>query len=197
MQTTHGGPATLSPASKPALRQLYRERRKAHVASLGTAREAAERALVLHAVQLPTLPGPVASYASVGDEIDPQWLEAALGPHAFPRINGKALSFHMAAWKDLVPGPLSIPQPRADAPQITPRLLLVPLLAVTRSGVRLGQGGGYYDRTLASLRAAGPITTIGLAWDVQIADHLPHEPHDQRLDWVATPTQLVDCGQTR
>jgi len=205
MQTTHGGPATsptgTSLPGKTALRSYYRAQRKAHVASLGPAREAAERALVPQLLLLPTLPGPIASYASIGDEIDPQWVEAALGPHAFPRINGKQLSFHLAAWKDLVPGPLGIPQPRADAPEITPRLLLVPLLAATRTGLRLGQGGGYYDRTLAHLRStvnvAGPVTAIGFAWDMQIADHLPAEPHDQLLDWIATPTQLVDCRQTR
>ena len=98
------------------------------------------------------------------------FVEELLGPHAFPRISGKDLTFHMSPWADLVPGPLGIPQPPATAPQVTPDLLLVPLLAATLDGVRLGQGGGYYDRTLAALRAKGPVTAVGLAWEVQIAD---------------------------
>jgi 5-formyltetrahydrofolate cyclo-ligase len=195
MQTTHGGPAT---PDKSELRKAFRAARKAHVQGLSAAeRQAREQALAGIAAPLVTLPGPLASYAGVGDEIDPVHVEKLFGPHAFPRIRGRDLNFHMADWADLVPGPLRIPQPRADAPEVTPRLLLVPLIAATRTGLRLGQGGGYYDRTLARLRAAAPTIAIGLAWDVQLTDHLPAEPHDQRLDWIATPTQLVDCHWNR
>lgn len=197
MQTTHGGPAT--PASeKTALRQMFRSRRAAYVASLSaSAREAQEQAMAGIAAPLARLPGPLASYAAMGDEIDPKWVEDLFGTHAFPRIEGRDLRFLVADWEELVPGPLGIPQPRAEAPEVMPRLLLVPLIAATRAGVRLGQGGGYYDRTLARLRAGGPVVAIGLAWDVQLADQLPVEPHDQRLDWIVTPTQLVDCHWNR
>jgi 5-formyltetrahydrofolate cyclo-ligase len=180
---------------KPALRELFRQRRADFVAGLeaGT-RKAAECRLA--EIVAPALPAglPAASYAAVGAEIDPQFVEQRLGPHAFPRIAGAGLiTFHVAAWRDLVPGPMGIPQPGPDAPVIMPRLLLVPLLAGTPTGLRLGQGGGYYDRALARLRAAGAVTAIGLAWDVQVTDMLPHDPWDQRLDWLATPTRLFDC----
>jgi 5-formyltetrahydrofolate cyclo-ligase len=179
---------------KPALRQLYRDRRKAFVASLDApARERLERDLADICKPFKDRYKHIASYASVGDEIDPRFVEEMLGPHAFPRIEGKNLTFHMSPWVDLVPGPLGIPQPPASAPQVTPDLLLVPLLATTLDGVRLGQGGGYYDRTLAALRAKGPVTAVGMAWEVQIAEFLPQEPWDQRLDMVATPARLVDC----
>jgi 5-formyltetrahydrofolate cyclo-ligase len=188
---------------KPALRQLYRDRRKAFVAGLSpTAREALERDLANVCKPLKDRYKHIASYASVGDEIDPRFVEEMLGPHAFPRIEGKNLTFHMSPWADLVPGPLGIPQPPAGAPQVTPDLLLVPLLAVTLDGVRLGQGGGYYDRALAALRApdrrnGAPVTAVGLAWEVQIAEFLPQEAWDQRLDRVATPARLVDCRKGR
>jgi 5-formyltetrahydrofolate cyclo-ligase len=179
---------------KPALRQLYRDRRKAFVAGLAApARERLERDLADVCKPLKDRYKHIASYASVGDEIDPRWVEEMLGPHAFPRTEGKNLTFHMSPWADLVPGPMGIPQPPASAPLVTPDLLLVPLLATTLDGIRLGQGGGYYDRTLAALRAKGPVTAVGMAWEVQIADMLPQEPWDQRLDMVATPARLVDC----
>lgn len=183
---------------KPALRQLYRDRRRGFVAGLSaTARESLERDLATICKPLKDRYKHIASYASVGDEIDPRFVEEMLGPHAFPRISGRDLSFHLSPWADLVPGPLGIPQPPAGAPQVTPDLLLVPLLATTRDGVRLGQGGGYYDRTLAALRAKGPVMAVGLAWEVQIAEFLPLEAWDQRLDMVATPARLVDCRKAR
>jgi 5-formyltetrahydrofolate cyclo-ligase len=199
MQTTHGGPATLpSDFSKAALRRLYRQRRRAHVLALGPAgRLTAEQALTGILMPLREATGPVASYAAMGDEIDPRWTEALFGPHALPRICGKALGFHLAGREALMAGPLGLLQPPETAPEASPRLLLVPVTAVAPDGTRLGQGGGYYDRTLAALRAHGPIVTVALAFDVQIADTLPCEPHDERMDWIATPTQLVECRQSR
>lgn len=207
MQTTHGGPATSTPpdeSGKKAARQLYRDRRRAFVAGLSSGeREALLRELAARCAPLTRLPAaraaPVASYAAIRDEMDPQFVEQLFGPHAFPRIDNGSLRFHVAAWRELVPGPMGIPQPRADAPEIVPQLLLVPLIAATPSGVRLGQGGGYYDRTLARLRSqlqdGQALVTVGLAWDCQIADILPLEAHDVRLDWLATPTRLVECGR--
>ncbi len=65
-----------------------------------------------------------------------------------------------------------------------PDYLLVPLVAVDGRGYRLGYGGGYYDRTLAQHR---PATVIGLAYEQQIVDEVPHEAHDVPLDYVITP----------
>jgi 5-formyltetrahydrofolate cyclo-ligase len=63
-------------------------------------------------------------------------------------------------------------------------LVLVPSLAVERGGHRLGRGGGSYDRAL--VRATG--RTVALVYDEELVDALPHEPHDQRVDAVATPS---------
>ena len=83
-----------------------------------------------------------------------------------------------------------VPAPGPDAPELTPDLVVVPLLAFDGAGARLGQGGGYYDRTLAALRAAGPVVALGLAYAGQEVARLPVEAHDQRLDAVLTEAGL-------
>ena len=69
--------------------------------------------------------------------------------------------------------------------------------ATILSGVRLGQGRGYYDRALAALRRRQPVLAIGLAWECQIAPALVAEPWDMPLDMIATPQRLVDCRKSR
>lgn len=88
---------------------------------------------------------------------------------------------------DLEKGAFRMMQPRSSAREVTPDLLFVPLLGFTDKGARLGQGGGHYDRYLAT----HPNTlAIGLAWDVQLCNGLPVEQHDITLDAVITPTRL-------
>lgn len=71
----------------------------------------------------------------------------------------------------------------------TADLVLVPALAMTRSGMRLGRGGGSYDRALA--RATG--TTLAIVNSEEVLDAVPVEPHDQRIDLVATPDGVWDA----
>ncbi|ROP38591.1 5-formyltetrahydrofolate cyclo-ligase [Saccharothrix texasensis] len=66
-------------------------------------------------------------------------------------------------------------------------LVLVPALAVDRSGVRLGKGGGYYDRVLRL--ATGPV--VAVVRDEEFVPSLPAEPHDVRVDAVLTPARGV------
>jgi 5-formyltetrahydrofolate cyclo-ligase len=88
---------------------------------------------------------------------------------------------------DLETGPFGLLQPFAKAEAVAPDVVIVPLVGFTADGGRLGQGGGHYDRWLA----AHPGTTaIGLAWDCQLVDDLPREPHDHPLAAVVTPTRL-------
>lgn len=132
------------------------------------------------------------SHAAAGDEIDPRPLEAtaqALGWRiAFPRVADGPLSFHLVPRAALAPGYRGIAEPHADTPGVRPDVLLVPLLAADGDGNRLGQGGGHYDRTLAALRATGPLLAIGLCWDAQIVGRVPARHWDQPLDAIATPT---------
>ncbi|MFN3370971.1 MAG: 5-formyltetrahydrofolate cyclo-ligase [Sphingomonadaceae bacterium] len=178
---------------KPDRRRL-RAARAAFVSGLaGPVRAGLERALAARVLPHLGPPAILGTHAAIGDEIDPAALEAAAVAAgwrlAFPRVEGDApLAFHLASRADLRPGFRGIPEPPTDAPRIRPTVLLVPMLAADRAGNRIGQGGGLYDRTLAHVRAAGPITAIGLAWDMQLVEPLAPDPWDQPLDAIATPT---------
>jgi len=144
-------------------------------------------------------PGILASYAAMGDELDPAATEEAatvLGWRiAFPRVTpGAPLSFHEASHATLSPGRLGIPEPAPESPVVRPDVLLVPLIGIDRAGNRIGQGGGFYDRTLAALRAAGPVLAIGLAWDIQLIDPIEAAHWDQPLDAIATPSAFHLAG---
>ena len=83
-------------------------------------------------------------------------------------------------------------QPPGQARTVEPNLVLVPLLAVDRTGNRLGQGGGHYDRALPALREQGA-RIIGVGWAMQLIDIvLPAEPWDVRLDAFASPDGIVE-----
>ena len=182
--------------NKDEIRRKARTARRTLVAGLDDA-ERDRLELALAAVVAPMLTGPLASYAACGAEIDPRFAERGASPLLFPRVGPGRLSFHAAAYADLMSGHGSILEPSADAPQLTPAVILVPLVAADLRGNRIGQGGGHYDRTLAALRANGPVIAIGLAWEVQIVAAIPADPWDQPLDWLATPQRLVDCRVNR
>jgi 5-formyltetrahydrofolate cyclo-ligase len=97
---------------------------------------------------------------------------------------------HTDPWgeSDLEKGYFGLMQGSADAPEVVPDVLFMPLVAFTATGDRLGQGGGFYDKWLA----AHPETVrIGMAWDMQQVAELPVEPHDMRLTAVVTPTRVL------
>ena len=99
---------------------------------------------------------------------------------------GAPLVFRLYTEDTHEPDALGLLAPPASAPQVRPAAVILPLLAFDGAGTRLGQGGGYYDRTLAALRASGPALAIGLAYAGQQVDRLPCDAHDQRLDGVIT-----------
>jgi len=68
----------------------------------------------------------------------------------------------------------------------------VPLIGFDRRGTRLGQGAGYYDRTLPLLRAARPITAIGVGYAVQELPAIPTGPYDAPLDAILTEAGLIE-----
>ncbi|MDG1126492.1 MAG: 5-formyltetrahydrofolate cyclo-ligase [Hellea sp.] len=77
-------------------------------------------------------------------------------------------------------------EPFPEKAQVVPNLILLPLLAFTSEGCRLGYGGGYYDRTLASLRLNNDIFACGIAFAGQEVDFLPTDNFDQKLDGILT-----------
>ncbi|MDE2383760.1 MAG: 5-formyltetrahydrofolate cyclo-ligase [Alphaproteobacteria bacterium] len=91
-------------------------------------------------------------------------------------------------------GVMNIDCPAEDAEVLEPDMLIVPLLAFDRQGYRLGYGGGFYDRTLAKLRAKKKIIAIGAAYAAQEVSSVPHGPHDQPLDYIITENELMKCG---
>lgn len=142
----------------------------------------------------------VSGFASLPEELN-VWpllrrLHGAGVPLALPLVEGKRKPLVFRAWTPgdaMDRGVWGIPQPKADRPVLEPDLLLVPLLAFDRTGRRLGYGGGFYDRTLAGLRARKPIVAVGLAYDEQRIDAVPHLDYDQRVDWVLTPSGPIRC----
>jgi 5-formyltetrahydrofolate cyclo-ligase len=92
-----------------------------------------------------------------------------------------------------IPGVWGIPRPTSDAPIVEPDVLLVPLMAFDRKGYRLGYGGGFYDRTLELLRAKKTVIAIGVAYAAQEVDSVPHDSHDQALDFVMTEKGIFAC----
>ncbi len=134
---------------------------------------------------------PLAGYLPIRSEIDPRPAMAAhRGMVGVPVIAGAGQPLTFRAWTPeapLIPGPFGAFVPETGA-EITPRVLIVPLVAFDRRGYRLGYGGGFYDRTLERLRAAGPVTAIGFAFAAQELDTVPVEPTDQPLDLIVTET---------
>jgi 5-formyltetrahydrofolate cyclo-ligase len=135
----------------------------------------------------------VAAYWPVGDEADVRPLLSHLhGMGAsclLPVVDAAGEPLKFRRWSPGQPlegGPLGTRQPAASAEQGVPAILLVPLLAFDRQGYRLGQGGGYYDRTLPLLRDRGRVEAVGVGYSCQEVETVPFGPTDARLDWVVT-----------
>lgn len=138
-------------------------------------------------------PGVVAAYYPTATEFDPLPLLERLSSErwtlALPVVTG-ASPLLFRRWQPgeaLTRGQRGVMEPVAGD-ILRPDLLLVPLLAFDARGYRLGYGGGHYDRTLEALRRDGPAVALGLAFDEQEMAQLHVGPHDQRLDWILTPS---------
>jgi 5-formyltetrahydrofolate cyclo-ligase len=156
-----------------------------------------ELSRILSEIFLSQIPVPsgatVSAYVAIGDEADPapllQQLRARGHELALPRVagRGKPLDFHAyEPGKSLVPGGFGLSEPARDWPKAEPDVLIVPLLAFDALGYRIGYGAGFYDRTLAKLRAARAVLAVGFAFARQEFETVPHDENDQRLDWVVT-----------
>ena len=141
-----------------------------------------------------TKPGVFAVYRASGNEMDPRPLADAMiklgWRMALPACEAADTPVVFRAFKPgdrLAPDNANIAAPLASAPQVLPEIIIAPLLAFDRRGGRLGQGGGYYDRTLAALRAtAWPPAFVGLAYAGQEVERVPIDQHDQKLDAILT-----------
>jgi len=189
--------------AKARLRAAAKRARAAAFARQGT--NAAAR-LADHGLAFadPPRDGVVSGFSAIGEEIDPFRLLARLardgGRICLPVMQGKGLPLLFKSWRPGDPTKAAvwgINEPLASAPAVEPDVLLVPLLAFDALGYRLGYGGGFYDRTIAELRGHKPVITIGVAFDEQRVDSVPHTSYDQRLDWVLTPSGPAFTGVSR
>jgi 5-formyltetrahydrofolate cyclo-ligase len=89
---------------------------------------------------------------------------------------------------------LDVAMPDDEPDPSWPDVVIVPGVAFTASGDRLGQGGGWYDRFLAAIRPE--CVTIGVGFDLQVVDAVPVEPHDVRLDHVVTESGIATRSTT-
>lgn len=147
--------------------------------------------------------GAILLYAAYGGEVATDTLFADARSSGktiyYPRLNAARDRLEIVAVHEpaaLRPGAYGILEPRGEEitnPRDPDRLLIcVPGLAFSLAGVRLGRGGGHYDRLLATV--APPAMAVGLAYSFQLLDELPSRPHDRRLDFIVTESALHPTG---
>jgi 5-formyltetrahydrofolate cyclo-ligase len=176
---------------KSALRNLYRDKLANQPSD---ERNKASRAITARLLAMPEYiqAGAIFSYVSTAQEVDTRdlieraWRDGKRV--AVPRLeDDRIVAKLLSDWDELQLGPFSVLEASADAITVDGvdlDLIIVPGLAFTRDGARLGHGRGHFDRWLATLPPTTP--TVGLAFDFQIADELPQESHDIRIQKVLT-----------
>jgi 5-formyltetrahydrofolate cyclo-ligase len=137
----------------------------------------------------------VLTYIAFRNEIDPAPLLDLLPGIEWiaPRVVGRRLVLHPYDPARLVRHRHGMLEPDADLAVVDPAALdmvLVPGVAYDRRGGRMGFGGGFYDGFLPTTLAL----RVGITHDACLVDALPSDEHDQRMDWIATPTQLLHCA---
>jgi 5-formyltetrahydrofolate cyclo-ligase len=190
--------------AKKTLRRQQRQIRRA------LPREQRERASVL--IQQKLLPLEIYQrarsihvYASWQDEVDTHALLGVMLHEgrrvALPKIQPQSRTLAHYFIDDiaaLTPGAYGILEPHEDrgAKPATALevfdLVIVPGLAFDRRGHRLGYGVGYYDRFLLGISAP----KVGFAFAAQIVNHVPAAPHDRRVDFIVTESEVIICDST-
>jgi len=177
---------------KRACRMAARDARRAIAPDVRADASAAIAGLVERLPEMDAVRTALA-YGAMPDEVDAAPLIAALRARgvriALPRVDGERLTLH---WHDgdapLATGSFGLAEPQPDAPPADPAeidLVIVPGVAFDHACNRLGMGAGYYDRLLAEMPRT---VSVGVAFDEQVIDEVPCEPHDLPLDAVVTPS---------
>ena len=143
----------------------------------------------------------VSGYWPIRDELDTRRLLTGLTDQgircALPVVDGRDKPLLFRRWQpglELVQRSFGLSEPPEAARVLTPRVLLVPLLAVDSRGNRLGYGGGNYDRTLSFLRQSVSIVAVGIAFEAQRVADVPYDRRDAALDWVVTENSTYRCA---
>ena len=183
---------TLDDEKTAARVAAFARRKAAHQSGVGTAAH-------LSAVLAGYCGVPLAGYMPMRTEIDPlpAMAEAAAhGPVGVPVIMGAATPLKFRQWQPdctLIAGEFGAMIPESGD-WIEPEILIVPLVAFSRTGGRLGYGGGFYDRTLEQLRAKRATLAIGFAYSAQEDANIPLEPVDQPLNLIVTENGVIEVG---
>jgi 5-formyltetrahydrofolate cyclo-ligase len=176
-------------AQKALLRGQAAQARATAFAALGAG--AADAAL--RAALVPYRGKVLAGYLPMRSETSPLAAMAAHdGPICVPVVIARGQPLRFRAWTPgaaLEPGGFGTSVP-VEGAWMVPEVLIVPLLAFDTRLYRLGYGGGFYDRTLAALRAAGGCTALGLGFAAQRMARVPTGLHDAPLDGVVTEAGL-------
>jgi 5-formyltetrahydrofolate cyclo-ligase len=186
---------TISQAKAELRRSMTAARRAAAASARDAAEAVRERLQAGFAVPADAC---VSGYWPMRDELDPLPALRALGEAGhrlcLPVVLEKARPLRFRAWAPgdpLVAAAFGTQVPAETAAEAVPDLLLVPLLAFDRTGYRLGYGGGFYDRTLAALRAEKPVLAVGVAYAAQEVEAVPTDANDRRLDALVTEDELL------
>lgn len=138
----------------------------------------------------------IGTYISFRDELDTKKLNQYLIERelnlALPAIDFQTKEINFFAYHkntELIENKFSILEPKNKDKVIFPKIILIPLLGYSKSGFRLGYGGGYYDKYL-SKNGIGDVKKIGIAFSFQEVEEIPVEDHDERLDWILTEKHL-------
>jgi 5-formyltetrahydrofolate cyclo-ligase len=181
--------------TKADLRRAARTQRQAFLKSRGSALFALADDGAARLQQLLPAGACVAGYLAMGSEADPSALLQSLHDAGYslslPWIGADGITMVFRAWTPDAPVELAaarFSQPMAHAAEQTPDVILMPLLGYDRTGNRLGQGAGHYDRALARLPDA---LRIGLGWSIQEFEALPADPWDMPLDAIATEAEWI------
>lgn len=185
---------TLSDQKKALRREAFARRKAAHAD--GAAKAAAATAHVLGS-GLVAAGAVVSAYLPIRTEIDCSALMVVLHGRGnrlcVPVIDGPGLPLRFREWRPgvaLETGSFDVQIP-VDGAWLEPDCLIAPLVAFDAGCWRLGYGGGFYDRTLAKLRALRPTRAIGFAYAAQEMPEVPRDATDQRLDAVATEAGVI------
>lgn len=138
----------------------------------------------------------IACYYAIGSEIKTHGILQEIlseGKNlALPRIEGDGLIFcNVKKFEDLEKGEFGIMEPKQNCPTINEfDVILVPAVAMTRAGQRLGYGRGYYDRFLTNKK----VTSIALAYSKSILKNIPTSKGDVQIQWIVTEDEVISTS---
>jgi len=163
-------------------------------------RQAAAETIAVRPFPIAIKPGMIVSgFSPMKSEISPlpllRRLSDAGASLALPVVQGRGKPLIMRAWHFGAPlksGQWGIREPMPPAPDVKPDILIVPLACFDRQGHRIGYGAGYYDITIAALRARKNVVAVGIAFAAQEIPQVPATERDARLDLVLTEREVID-----